>query len=120
MYSFLNYRRFAIAISNVGEVTFKKLSPEVRIHRVVPLLIELLGCVIFGAFHYYHYNNEKCGPVRVLSYEISQMLSAMAGVRDAEDKVDIEFILMTFWLNRGQETSVPIKKNCAGYSVELD
>jgi hypothetical protein len=107
MYSFLNYRRFAIAISNVGEVTFKKLSPEVRIHRVVLLLIELLGCVIFGAFHYYHYNNEKCGPVRVLSYEISQT-SAMAGVRDAEDKVDIEFILMTFWLNRGQETSVPI------------
>jgi hypothetical protein len=30
IYSFLNYRRFAIAISNVGEVTFKKLSPEVR------------------------------------------------------------------------------------------
>ncbi len=48
--------------------------------------------------------------MRVLSYEISQMLSAMAGVQDAEDKVDIEFILMTFWLNRGQETSVPIKK----------
>jgi hypothetical protein len=43
MYSFLNYRRFAIAISNVGEVMFKKLSPEVRIHRVVPLLNESLG-----------------------------------------------------------------------------
>jgi hypothetical protein len=67
---------------------------------VVPLLIESLGCVIFIVFHYYHYNNnEKRGPVRVLSYEISQMLSAMAGIRDAEDKVDIEFILMTFWLN---------------------
>jgi hypothetical protein len=63
-----------------------------------------------GAFHYYHYNDEIGGPERVQSYEISQMLSAMAGLGDAEYKVHIEYILTSFWLNKGKKPQSPLKK----------
>ncbi len=43
------------------------------------------------------------------SIVLRDLSDIVSDVQEAEDKVDIEFILMTFWLNRGQETSVPIK-----------